>query len=436
MYNQGSVFIKAIITDVDGSKHDISNMIANFEHFISIPETDLTTITLDTYKWWEEEEEYAFLRRGNVITYQYGYTAGDTSPEYVGRIVWVNTSYSSSDGCKEVLRISPTGISTKFGGSNKVWKDKTASQIAREIAARHRLYADVDDTNRVYKNLPQGNRSDIEFLRYLARREHPNMNVYLTSSGIMFKRIGTYKKSKYLFDLSDPNHSVISLTFDWQEVTQDKNWIASYTKDGAVDTEKLVSDVEALAPKVVQFDKEGNALQVIAPEIVTEGTVEQQIVGTVGNAIASTKPIIENFKNVWEGSSLAKNLKTEQKIQELTANLTVVGYPSYMKDDLLTIKGVKSRLEGNYWIQSVTHTINVQSGFTTEFDLNRNGLKFDKKDKSIFEQITEAFFPKKNTVELEDNDSRVSFDRRGNATTVVAPYAPDFNPDFEGNLID
>lgn len=442
--NQGSVFIDFKITDIDGTEYQVGHQISNFEQILSIPETDVTSVTIDTYKFWESKEEYNFIKRGNYVTYQYGYRQGDISPIYEGKIIWVNTYYDSN-GCREILKIAPIGASVKYGGSQHIWENVTAAQVAKTIAAKHNLIADVDDTTRVYKNLPQAGRSDIEFLRYLAKMEGTSYNVYLTSSGLMFKRIGYYKKSKYLFDISQRNHAVVSISFDWQEITQSKNWVASYTKDGKLDTSVFAEDVENLVDKVtnLELDGRGNLLKILDRNIAPNATTEQEITGTVKSVFDYAKPIHNSIKNSISQSSFAKNLKTEQKINELTARLTVVGFPSYLKDDILTIRGVKSSLEGNYWIQTATHRINANDGFTTSFDLNRNGLKFPNKETNFIESVFDAFNGKENTEEARPEGGKIELDARGNSTTIVTrerapltPLLPKYDPEIEGNLTD
>jgi phage protein D len=397
---QGSVFVEAWVRPTTGQPFDISHKITYFKHSLSVPEQDTLEMTLDFYDWVDKGDEMSYIKGGVLIEYRYGYTGGLSSPYYKGRVTFVNPKFTNSD-CNISLVLSPLGAILNMSSSRTVFKNMTTSEIVTAIAKEYNLQTDIDITTYKHSSIAQGRKTFWQFLKYLALIENDYYNVYLTSGVLHFKRRGTYKKALYFFDLQSVYSNVEELSFTWEVITKKDGFgINSYIdpKTGEFKTEEALDDVKLVLDKDNLLNEWGEAITNPASlfgkksfdEFAGSGVAETaaNVVGGVNKFVGTmTSKVSKTFTN----SNLGKKLSGEKKINELTAAMTTTGCPLYLKDTVITIRGVPSEYVGNYWVQSMTHTID-DSGYKTTFDLNRNGLRYpDAKEDSFLDKLGDTF---------------------------------------------
>jgi LysM repeat protein len=58
----------------------------------------------------------------------------------------------------------------------------------------------------------------------------------------------------------------------------------------------------------------------------------------------------------------------------LEGTATIIPHLSMVAGKLVTMKGFGASLSGDWWISTVTHTVDTQSGYTMQMDLMRNAM--------------------------------------------------------------
>lgn len=107
------------------------------------------------------------LQEGNLIKARWGYTDEWSD---IKTCILKEPEYDFDETVRVRLKAYDAGSKMKGKGSWKIWKNKTYSRIAGEIAAKYKLKAVVDETGDPVESEPQGNKSDFAFLRYIAEK--------------------------------------------------------------------------------------------------------------------------------------------------------------------------------------------------------------------------------------------------------------------------
>lgn len=179
-------FIKAKIEEIDISAH-----ITSFSFEDCIKEDDMVAIELEGFPLSYEST----IKAGAKLTFQFGYYGGLSSALRVAKVQDIEYKYS------DTLAISITALDEgqvmKKEVSKQVWVNRTASQIATEIAKRYGLKTDkIETTSLVYENLPQANRSDMDLLQYLAKREDKgSYRCFIKDDSLVFSRLALEQES-------------------------------------------------------------------------------------------------------------------------------------------------------------------------------------------------------------------------------------------------
>jgi phage protein D len=116
----------------------------------------------------------------------------------------------------------------------------------------------------------------------------------------------------------------------------------------------LVGTAKAGDERVKMGDKTGSE---IALEIFGENPVR-----VTGQEVTSQK----------EANDIALAQLEAKSLDFISARGACIGNPDIKARDVIRIKGVGKRYSGNYYVTSVTHTIDAR-GYTTSFELKRNG---------------------------------------------------------------
>lgn len=179
-------FVKAKIEEIDISAH-----ITSFSFEDCIKEDDMVAIELQGFPLSYETT----IKAGAKLTFQFGYYGGLTSALRIAKIQDIEYKYSDTLGIS--ITALDEGQVMKKEVSKQVWVNKTASQIATEIAGRYGLKTDkIETTGFVYENLPQANRSDMDLLQYLAKREDKgSYRCFIKDNALVFSRLALEQES-------------------------------------------------------------------------------------------------------------------------------------------------------------------------------------------------------------------------------------------------
>jgi len=136
--------------------------------------------------------------------------SGTTKAEFIAASYDIRSGISSlkDQTVRITLKAYDAGSKMKGRGSQKIWKNKTYSQIAREIAGKYHLKAVVSDTNDLVECEPQGNKSDFGFLDYLAEKIGFKFNIQ--NSELHFYKQDLNKKPKLVLTYQGQGGLLIS----------------------------------------------------------------------------------------------------------------------------------------------------------------------------------------------------------------------------------
>ncbi len=344
---------------------DITDSISNFNFEDCVGEDNL--IELKAF----DDKAMSLLNGPHIITgkkiyVQYGFIGGVISEIHSGRLTDIDTEYEG----RITLTIKALDLGTvmKKTTSTKVWKKKKSSEIVTELAAKYDMKVVIDPTTKVWDNLPQGHRNDFEFISYLAHKESDGNFVFFVRNDTMnFVRRGLNKKALYLYTHGEGTE-LIRFTANHRESTQEAGGISSSMS--VVDPEtKTVSPYDAsnkseknslsLADYKNAYDENGSLVSLHKADNAFDriGRLGKTIIQPVGSAGEASDMVNAHHKN------------SKQNVAE--ASLEVEGNPLIKANEVLTMKNVAKRHEGNWWTVKVSHSIQGSS-YTTTCDLSRN----------------------------------------------------------------
>lgn len=327
------------------------------------------------------------------VTFQFGILGGKVSKVFHYVVSDIEALYMSD---------LTVGITCIDGGSflkketfSKNWLNTTASDIAATIAYKHNLKAVIEKTTTKYQGVMQSDKTDQEFLEYLAAKEPGGAWKVRIEGNTLYFGKRDYKKparKKYTWNRGDGG--VIKFRPVYKETKNDASTSETVVKgidpmNKEAVTSKIVDDVVATGKKVVQY--------------------------TVNGDYKGVKEIVvpESSQAALDGMANSNTQDAKKKV--LTAELETYPDPTVLAGDLLTMEGVHKKHSGNWYIKKVSHKIAGNSAYTMTQELERNASK------SAFDRNSKDAINVNNTVG-SDNPAQLvpvrTYDVNGNETTV------------------
>jgi phage protein D len=232
---------------VQAGDKDISLLINDFHYEDSAREDDLLRLTLPALT--KEEMDANFLISGTLLKFQFGYYGGEISPLRQSPITDVKKKYAQTMSI--VITALDLGQIMKKDQKQRVWLNKTASEIATEIGQSYGLDTSyIEATTKRYPHLPQGNRTDWEMLKYLAKIEqNGSFYVYVKDNALLFAR--------FSFEPSwrDSQQKSDTQTLTRYNPATKKNETVTVNTDNAKDQTLLGNTVSQTANKTTPTEK-------------------------------------------------------------------------------------------------------------------------------------------------------------------------------------
>ena len=124
-----------------------------------------------------------------------------------------------------------------------------------------------------------------------------------------------------------------------------------------------VKNNEALGDYVVHYNENGD-------EVYTKQS-DRQSKKTDNKQNATGKKIIVPVDSDIEAENIANKAKKDSELNDIKATLTIEGDPTVEHDKVITVGGVGKKNSGNWYVHTVSHSID-SSGFTTVQQLKKN----------------------------------------------------------------
>lgn len=376
----------------DGGK-DISEWIHSLRYEDGTGKDNQVTLNVHQAHVNEVLDEQVITQKGEIF-FRFGYLEGTVSEVHRAKIMDVNVDYAATI-VVEIVALDKGNLMKK-GASAEVWTNVTTKQIAQKIAGRYGLELSMSFSGRKWESIPQGNRDDMEFLKYVVRREEGGKyGVFVRNNTLYVGERGTSKASSLTIVYRD-NEDLISFKIRHKEKES----------NGAPNSVTVASNDlagEEASPRSGQSDTTLGEARVIISEgaevlgIQKDGVVSQftgafdssgevtkidpkAVVKTVGRKVLGA---VETPK---EAKNLAHHMQNRAALKVMTATLEIHGNPLIVPDTVITMAGLHKIHEGNWYVVTVTHTVDAHQYLTT-CELSRNAtrkgeVKGEKKNKT------------------------------------------------------
>lgn len=357
---------------------DITKYVENINYEDSTEEDNIITLKIDQDYALQLADDPDFVT-GKIVAFQFGFMGGAVSQLHKSKVTDIKHTYR--ERVMMTMKCLDLGTTVKRTTSQKIWEGKTSSQIAESIADKYGFDKEIKKTSKVWDNLPQGNKSDLEFLNYIAAREGGgNMVVFIRNNILYFVERGLNDESKVTFTYGYGDGEMVS--FEPTQKDSSKKAVSNQTavtnvdeKTGVVTTTVVDNNTEEDTGSTELYKFDANNGDLIG-EISEDNT-------TIG------KQNSEPVESDEEAASLANSTKKKAALEGMTAKLKLDGQPLLVPNSIITIKNVAKRHLGNWLIVKVIHSI--QNGaYITTCDLKRNASKTKTQNKASDANTTEG----------------------------------------------
>ena len=290
---------------------------------------------------------------GTELVFIFGYKGEEQSTQKLAIITDIDISYGLDISVN--IKAVDKGNYMKKATDTKVWENKTASQIAKEIADIYQMESSIESTSKNYESLPQGNMNDFDFLRKLANEN--NKHFHISNNTLFFakRKLGDNSVVTYTYRNGDSKIK----SFKPKSKGIKDNGVGAGQKISKINTDNNeIIDVKVDKNKV----SDSTSLGKINNVFDVNGKFKGRTGGTVTTNPSNDTEKIKNQTN--------KNV-AEAQLSGLEATLVLEGEPNLTEGNIITIAGVAQKHVGNYYIVSVKHSISG-SGFETVCELKKN----------------------------------------------------------------
>lgn len=339
---------------------DISDFISDFSYDDCLEKDSLLTIRI------HPKNALEFLNRKDVtvnadLKFKFGFLQGQMSQPQLAKIQDIDAKYDQN-GIQVTLKALDAGHYLKKNSNNKVFKNKTSSEIASEIANDRGISSDIDSTTEKWENMPQGNLSDLHFLKKLCNLEDDYV-CYIRSGTLYFKKRGLDSESKITYTYGEDDRVISFAPKQRTTGREGSNSTVKLTQTNPYTGESnlnILKTEEQEKPKVLNnksynYDANGNPLNT-----------------TVKKDPGRSKTMVKQTQNKNEAKNISNNMNKKENLNSNEATLIIEGNPLLEPKEIITMKGVAKRHSGNWQIVEVKHRISG-SGFTTSLELKTNG---------------------------------------------------------------
>lgn len=405
-----SPYYKVYIKD----NREITKYVENILFEDSTEEDNIITLKIDQDYALQLADDPDFVT-DNIVKFQFGYLEGAVSQLHKAKIQDITHKYK--ERVMMTMKCLDLGLTMKKSTSQKIWEGVTTSDVAKSIADKWGLESEIKTTTKVWDNLPQGNKSDWEFLKYLANREGSgNVVVFIRNNKLYLTDVATKDKSKITFEYSNGNGTVLS--FEPTQKSSNKKAFANQSavttvdeKSGKVTTTVIdnTNEEDTGSTELYKFDANtGDLLGEISEDNKTVG-----------------KHNVQPVADEEEAKSLANSTKKKSAMKSMTAKLILEGQPLLVPNTIITMKNVAQRHLGNWLIVKVTHSIQ-NTKYTTTCELDRNASKLKSSNKASDANTSEGADKVKDEVKLPvntydaDSGALIPVESEGNATVKTS----------------
>lgn len=283
---------------------------------------------------------------GKALTLAMGY-ADKKKEVFDGLITGYTLEYPEDSSPRIVVTAMDRSMLLMRSAHSKVWKTMKDSDVVRQIAGEYGLTAELDDTSLQKPMIEQAGLSDYHFIRTLAAAN--DYHFYVTGKKLYFKKPQT---GSPLIELRYGKHLTrFALHVDASgQVSQVK--VRGYDVKTMQAVEGTASSVTAMGGKSRTGPSLAQSLSSKKVEIVYTQAASQA-----------------------EAQALAKAMLERQARELVNGQGVCTGIPDIRAGATIRITGLGGEaLDQTLRLTRVTHRLDAQSGYTTEFEGEANAI--------------------------------------------------------------
>jgi phage protein D len=293
---------------------------------------------------------------GTELTFLFGYKGEEQSEQKQAIITTIEPRYGLD--ISVTIKATDKGNYLKKANNNKVWNG-TATEIAKQIAGQYDLEFVGEMTTKKYEEYSQGNLTDFDFLKKLATEN--NLHFHVSNNQLFFRKRQLGANSTITYTYRNGNGKLKSFVpkskglqdnglgagATFTAINPDTNKAETVKVDGnKVDNNTALGNVNNYFDLNGTFknkDKNETTKQVVVPTTNDTNTTKNNLSNKVAN----------------------------QQLSNMEASISLEGEPQLKEGMIITIAGVAQKHAGNYYVETVRHTIS-SGGFETTAELKKN----------------------------------------------------------------
>jgi phage protein D len=354
---------------VERNKRDISDLITKFAFEDCVDKDDLLVLSIfDTRKEVLDDKDFT---EGTELSFQFGYVGGAVSPKYTMRITDVEPNYGKQIDL--TIKATDMGIVMKKSESNRVWENVKASDVAKEIAAKYGLTPVIEPTTKVHKSLPQGNKTDFDFLKDLCNLEdNGSFRFFIKNKELHFNKINLKKASykTYTYNYGEGNVIVFK-----PKSNESKKSGASRNLD-VLTIDPKAGDL--MSAKVDNKTSKDDTRLGSGPNYINANIDVYKKPSEVQKANAddttSGKNVVVPGGDQSEIENIGNKTKKSAAMNDMEGELQIEGDPNLLADEIITIANVATRHSGNWFTNRIIHQISPRNPYQCRVELKKNGV--------------------------------------------------------------
>ena len=300
----------------------------------------------DVGRKWTRQDKF---KPGTVVEIKLGYQ-GQLKSVCKGEISSIEMVLTPDGPTRVIVAGVDKGHSFDRGTVTKTYKDVKDSDLARQIAQRHGLSADTDDSKVVHDYVIQNNLSDYDFL--MERAAIAGFRVYVDDKKLLFKKpkLGEPPAAKLVWRENIGRFVQEVNTFDQVSKITASGW-----------DPKQAKEMTGPGKGGDEYGKQG-------------GTVSgAQLVKQMFGEVEQVLPVATRQKNLLE--AVAKSEFNKRAGVFVHAEARVTGDPAIRAGAVVQVEKAGKRVDGQYYVVSTDHLFFVDTGYATELRAKRYTIK-------------------------------------------------------------
>ena len=287
------------------------------------------------------------LNCGKEIEIKVGYL-GQVVTRFKGDIVALEPFYPFDGQPSLRVRCYDRKHRLRRGRKQRAFLEQKVSEIAQTIASEEGFTADIEDTQVKHPYIIQTNQSNIDFLHELGRRYHVEVRVVEPGHKLVVKK--------------PQNTEGPAKTFKWGADLK-----SFYVKTNVAN---VPTEVETRTWDVTQKTMTSSKATSLHGKLGAK-----DIVAEAKKAFGDAKRLISirPTHDPREATAMAQSILNEEAMNACTGTGTVVGNKDVIPGIVIELEGLGATWSGKYYVTGAVHIVHRVSGYSTQFDVKRNG---------------------------------------------------------------